>query len=143
MLSRNVPEFPKTIQAITVASNYSAELVDMTLLLKTLHTLVTGHRERKLELGRKLPLCRVATIVPEGIMQDAGGESAAVLISCEPRGLTTKQDEFTGPIDWQVCYGNVLLSFVYLTQPRAIEKGVSVEGLPKSDWFVSTVLIVS
>lgn len=115
----------------------------MTLLLKTLHTLVTRHRERKLELGRKLPLCRVATIVPESIMQDAGGESAAVLISCEPRGLTTKQDEFTGPIDWQVYYGNVLLSFVYLTQPRVIEKGVSVEGLPKSDWFVSTVLIVS
>lgn len=76
-------------------------------------------------------------------MQDAGGESAAVLISCEPRGLTTKQNEFIGPIDWQVYYGNVLLSFVYLTQPRVIKKGVSVEGLPKSDWFVSIVLIVS
>lgn len=120
MLTRNVPGFPKTIQAIIAVINYSAELVVKTLLLKTLHTLLTGHRERKLQLGRKLPLCRVATIVPGGIMQDAGGESAAVLISCEPRGLTTKQDEFTGPIDWQVYYGNVLLSFVYLTQPRVV-----------------------
>lgn len=58
-------------------------------------SLVTGHRERKMELGRKLPLCCVAIVVPEGVMQDAGEESAAVLVSCGPCELTTKQHEFT------------------------------------------------
>lgn len=60
---KGFPGVPKTMQAISTVIGYPPELVDKSLLVKTLHTLVTGHREIKLELGWRLPLRSGAPIV--------------------------------------------------------------------------------
>lgn len=54
MLDRGVPETPKTMKAIVIALGFSPELNGKLQLLKKLYTLVTGNREIKLLLIRKL-----------------------------------------------------------------------------------------
>lgn len=54
VLSKESPCTPQTRQDIAIALGYSPELDDKIVLLKTLHTLVTGHKETKHEPSWKL-----------------------------------------------------------------------------------------
>lgn len=60
------------------------ELDDKTVLLKTPHTLITGHTEMNLILNRKLPPWP-AVIVSQGVIVGfcGGGSSSRVLQSCD------------------------------------------------------------
>lgn len=61
------------IYTITIVLGHLPDLDVKILLLKTPHTLVTGHGEIKLILTRKFLL--TSFIVPKGAMQAAGGSS--------------------------------------------------------------------
>lgn len=54
LLVRGVPETSKTMQAVVLVLAYASELDVKTLLLKTPHTLTTGHREARSILDGKL-----------------------------------------------------------------------------------------
>lgn len=57
-----VIDFLETLETIQAA----ATVLGKALLLKTLHTLITGHEEIKLILTKKFPLCWLAFIALEG-----------------------------------------------------------------------------
>ena len=58
-----VRKFHKTMHSIAIALGCPPEL-SKTLLLETTHTLITVHREIKLELSGKSSPCWLAFIVP-------------------------------------------------------------------------------
>lgn len=45
------------------------------MLLVLLHTVVSVHRDTKVDLSQKLPPWWLVLIVPEGVIQPTGGES--------------------------------------------------------------------
>lgn len=88
LLVREDPETPPHPQNWYIAIVCSSELDSQILLLKMPHTVVVGHRKRKikLQLGWKLPPCWLALVVQEGAMQVAGENcQQPVVFSCGPR----------------------------------------------------------
>lgn len=61
-------EAPQSRKAIATVVGYMPDQHVKTLLLKTPHPFTAGHREIKLGLNWKFPLCWLAFIAPEGIM---------------------------------------------------------------------------
>lgn len=99
MLAREVPKVPQTIQSIALVLSCPAELDNKTLLLKTLHTLILGHTEIKLEMSWMLSPCWLVKIMPEGTTQAAVREnSSMVLLSVNPIRPNTNLPGKIGPL---------------------------------------------
>lgn len=81
------------------------ELDYKTLLLKTLCTLVVGHREINLKLTKRLPLCWLAFTVLEGTVQVTGGEKSPTVLAstglCMLQYLSSRQDVPTCAISYK------------------------------------------
>lgn len=73
LVNQNVPETPKTIEAIAIALGCPTELDGKTLLLGTRHMFVIEHEEIKLVVTKKLSPCSLGLRVQESAGAEGGG----------------------------------------------------------------------
>lgn len=94
---RSVPEISKTMQAILILVCPS-ELGGKTLLLKTPHTLATGHRKARLITGQEASSWPSSYTGLGSSIQATGRKSTPVLPSCEPDALRYQPAEQDMPL---------------------------------------------